>query len=72
MDKTIIAEASLGRSKDLQISHARLPIAEHCPECGIKILNIDTVIEILQSVRDGATWREAFLKAIPKRGLKKK
>ncbi len=32
VDKTIMGEASLGRSQELHIKHAQLPLQKYCPE----------------------------------------
>ncbi|XP_059476636.1 tRNA methyltransferase 10 homolog A [Neocloeon triangulifer] len=55
------------------IKHAQLPIGEYLTLKGRRVLTIDHVFEILLNVSGGATWKDAFLKIIPKRkGLEEK
>ncbi|XP_065342200.1 tRNA methyltransferase 10 homolog A [Cloeon dipterum] len=49
------------------INHAQLPIGEYLHMKSRKVLTIDHVFEILLEVSAGASWKDAFLKIIPKR-----
>jgi hypothetical protein len=45
----------------------RLPINKFMTEGIKKVLNIDTVVEIMANFVESRDWRKAFLKSLPKR-----
>uniref|UniRef100_A0A1B6LGI4 tRNA (guanine(9)-N(1))-methyltransferase n=1 Tax=Graphocephala atropunctata TaxID=36148 RepID=A0A1B6LGI4_9HEMI len=49
------------------ISHAQLPISQFIAMNSCQVLTIDHVFEILIHVSCGMSWKEAFLRVIPKR-----
>jgi len=67
VDTSVRAGESLGRASEWKVPAVRLPIAEFAPEFRCRVLNIDTVFGLLQSVSVHGDWRRALVEGIPKR-----
>lgn len=74
VDRTVKANETLNRARLIGVRSMRLPIKEEIGEFTSpsrlkKVLNMNTVVEVLHHRAAGDTWKEAFLKCIPKRWL---
>ena len=77
VDRTVKSYQTLMKAQELGISCMRLPIKESISDVTNpfklkKVLNINTVVEILHYKASGVSWREAMLGCIPNRWLKNK
>jgi tRNA (guanine9-N1)-methyltransferase len=76
VDRTVKSSQSLLKARENNLSSARLPIKEALrgladPFRVKKVLNINTVVEILHLKASGLSWEQCLLRSIPQRWLKK-
>ena len=72
VDRTIKSQITLEQAMKKNLTARRLPIQEEFGSNVKFVLNVNTVIELLQIKAEGRTWRETFLEGIPKRYLKQR
>ena len=76
VDRTVKAKETFQRANEIGITSMRLPLKETIyseinPFKFKKVLNMNTVVEILHTKASGLSWKETFLSCIPNRWLKK-
>jgi hypothetical protein len=60
-DRTVQKNMTLGAARELRVAARRLPLAEHLPQRGAPVLNIDTVVAVLAAVAKSGDWKQALL-----------
>ena len=75
VDRTRKKNFTLNKASERNLVALRLPIEEEAIvvrsiQKGKPVLNVNTVIEILQKKAEGKEWRQCFIEALPKRILK--
>jgi tRNA (guanine9-N1)-methyltransferase len=76
VDKTVISGQSLKKAMDLGIAAARIPVKEALagfadPFRLKKVLNINTVVEILHKKASGMDWTQTLMSSVPSRWIRK-
>ncbi|RLN70189.1 hypothetical protein BBJ28_00000262 [Nothophytophthora sp. Chile5] len=69
VDKSRKKGATLNAATQVGITTARLPIREHIPERLDHILNVNTVVEVLQNFQELGDWQQALEKALPQQAV---